>query len=59
MNLPLFFFLGLNVGRKTSEVVGGGSVTFPPVCRIRVCVARLKISVGRAMEATSFSALGV
>ena len=76
MNLPRFFFLGLNVGRNTSE---GGSVTSALVCFIRVWVARLerklhtnkkgpmlteslrylKISLGIAMEATSFSALGV
>ena len=39
MNLPLFFFLGLNVGRNTSE---GGSVTSALVCFIRVWVARLE-----------------
>ena len=80
MNLPRFF-LGLNVGRNTSEDGREGeSVTSPLVCFIRVWVARLqakreidlnalqwtgvlttdlKISLGIAMEATSFSALGV
>ena len=47
MNLPRFFcFLGLNVGRKTSEELGkGGSVTSALVCFIRVWVARLESNV--------------
>ena len=42
MNLPRFF-LGLNVGRNTSEGSrGAGSVTSWLVCFIRVWVARLQ-----------------
>ena len=47
MNLPRFLcFLGLNVGRNTSEALGrGGSVTSALVCFIRVWVARLESNV--------------
>ena len=49
MKLPRFLcFLGLNVGRNTSEELGkGGSVTSALVCFIRVWVARLERKINK------------
>ena len=50
MNLPLFF-LGLNVGRNTSEEAREGeSVTSPLVCFIRVWVARLQAKINMILS---------